>query len=75
MIHMAGGFSDSREVRVTVEVVDGFTPEGKERVLFKEEFLLGSLEEGLDPVADVEQVLDDLEESHLADREEYGVAS
>jgi hypothetical protein len=72
---MAGGFSDSREVRVTVEVVDGFTSEGKEKVLFKEEFLLGSLEEGLDPAADVEQVLDDLEESHLADKEEYGVAS
>ena len=72
---MAGGFSIEREVRVTVEVVDGFTSEGKERILYMEEFLLGTLDEGLDPVADIEQVLEDLEESHLADKEEYGVAS
>ena len=72
---MAGGFSIEREVRVTVEVVDGFTPSGKENVLFMEEFLLGTLDEGLDPVADVEQVLDDLEEAHAVDREEYGVSS
>ena len=72
---MAGDFSVEREVRVTVEVVDGFTEEGKERVLFMEEFLLGSLAEGLDSVADVEQVLADLEEAHAADQEKHGVAS
>jgi len=50
------------EVRVTVEVVNGFTAEGKERVLFTEELLLGYLSEGLDNLADLEEILSELED-------------
>lgn len=69
---MTGGFSIEREVRITVEVVDGFDLKGNENVRFKEEFLLGYLGEGLESLAEVEQVLEDLEVSHLDDREMVG---
>ena len=54
----------AKEVRVTVEGVDGFDEAGKEVVHFKEEILLGFLDEGLDSVAEVEMVLDEVEEAH-----------
>ena len=58
-----------REVRVTVEVVDGFTMNGKELVHSKEEILLGYLSEGLESCAEVEQVLDALAEAYAAEQE------
>ena len=72
---MFGEFSIEREVRVTVEVCDGFDLEGNENVCFKKEFLLGTLDDGLASLADVELVLKSLEETHSADKEKHGCPS
>lgn len=65
---IAGGFSDKRQVRITVEVVDG--QEGAYNICFTEELLLGYLDDegwngGLDSLVNVEELLRCLKEAHL----------
>lgn len=64
---IVGGFSDKRQVRITVEVVDGLDKEGTDNVCFTEKLLLGYLhdEEGLASLVNVEELLRCLEVAHL----------